>query len=71
MITTEPKQDSFCVLCRLSYRSSGNETVAPINVPSRDDHHIMSRVSYRGRASVHSAWPRKHVQLRLPIGLNS
>jgi hypothetical protein len=60
MITTEPKKkkDPFLLLCRLSYsvsyRSSGNETVAQINVPSRDNHRIVSRsVSYR--ASVHCA----------------
>jgi hypothetical protein len=58
MITTEPKKNPFLLLCRfsysVSYRSSGNEAVAQINVPSRDNHRIVSRsVSYR--ASVHSA----------------
>jgi hypothetical protein len=47
------KESPYCVLCHLSYsisyRSSGSETVAPINVPSRDDHHIMSRIVSRLR----------------------
>jgi hypothetical protein len=60
MITTESKKDPFLVLSRLSYsvsyHSSGNETVAPINFPSRDNHRIVSH-SVLYRASVHSASP--------------
>jgi hypothetical protein len=53
MISTEPKNDRYRLLRRLSYsvscRSSGNETVAQITVPSRDNHRIVSC-----GASVHS-----------------
>jgi hypothetical protein len=48
------KNYPFLLLCRLSYHSNGNETVAQINVPSRVNHRIVS-LSLSYRASVHSA----------------
>jgi hypothetical protein len=50
---TKKKIDPFLLLCRLSYRSSGNETVAQINVSSRDKRIVSCSLSYR--ASVHCA----------------